>query len=269
MRLIKLVSLAAYCGGRLVAEECRLNRRRSNSACHPVVFSIFLLMSSAAYATSTAPPQVNLWYGNYQTFGAKGVPQQWVNILGNVASPVGIAMLTYSLNGAPEVNLNWGPSNPRLVEEGDFNGDIDYALLWPGLNNVIITATDYLNQFTQQEVTINNRNHRLAGNVDNITIDFRKVTNATLQNSVQIVDGVWDIGLDYRIRARQIGYDRAFAIGDTNISGDYDLTTELVVHDNNGGGFAFGAASGWVGHTLDMYGYPYPAQPYVGHPFPA
>jgi hypothetical protein len=41
-----------------------------------------------------------------QTFGANGVPQQWVNILGNVTSPVGIAMLTYSLSGAPKVNLN-------------------------------------------------------------------------------------------------------------------------------------------------------------------
>ena len=222
-----------------------------------------LLLGSSA---STTPPQVNLWYGNYQTFGAHGVPQQWVNILGNVDSSVGIATLTYSLNGAPKVNLNWGPTNPRLVEPGDFNADIDYSFLWPGSNKVIITATDYLNQSTQQEVTINNRNHRLASDVSRITIDFRKVTNATLQNSVQIVDGVWDIGLDHRIRTRQIGYDRAFVIADTNISGDYDLTTEFVAHDIVG---AFGAASGWLGHTLDDYGYPNPSQPYIGHPFPA
>jgi len=129
------MSLAGYCGGRYAAEECRLTGI-SNSV-----------------GSSTVPTQINLWYGNYQTFGANGVPQQWVNILGNVTSSVG-TMLTYSLNGAPEVNLNWAPAhprlviamlryflnrarkvnldwkpNPRLVKTGDFNADIDYALL--------------------------------------------------------------------------------------------------------------------------------------------
>lgn len=272
MRLIKLVSLAAYCGRRFAAEECRLKGIR-NSSYHLLVFSVLLLMSSEACAgnpASTTPPQVNLWYGNYQTFGANGVPQQWVNILGNVTSPVGIAMLTYSLNGAPDVNLNCGPTNPRLVEAGDFNADIDYALLWPGLNKVIITATDYLNQATQQTVSINYVATQLASDVGDFTVDFRQVTNATLQNWVQIVDGIWDVGLDYRIRTTQTGYDRAFLIGDTNISGGYDVTTEFVLHSyDTYWGWAFGAASGWLGHTLDNYGYPDPSQPYIGHPFPA
>jgi hypothetical protein len=252
MRLIKLVSLAANCGGRFAA-KCRL-KGISNSACHLVVFSVLLLMSSEACAdnpASTAPPQVNLWYGNNQTFGAHGVPQQWVNILGNVTSPVGIAMLTYSLNGAPEVNLNWGPTD-RLVEAGDFNADIGYALLWPGLNKVVITATDYLNRATQRKVSINNVGTHLPSDVGDFTVDFRQVTNATLQNWVQIVDGVWDIGLGGRLRNTQRGYDRAFLIGDTNISGSYDVTTEFVLHGYDSyPGWAFGAASGWRGHTLD------------------
>jgi hypothetical protein len=271
MRLIKLVSLAAYCGGRFAAEECRL-KGISNSVGHLIIFSVILLMSSEVYAdnpASTAAPQVNLWYGNYQTFGVNGVPQQWVNILGNVTSSVGIAMLTYSLNGAPDVNLNWGPTNPRLVEAGDFNADIDYALLWPGSNKVIITVMDYLNQSTQQTVYINNLGRHLASDVGNFTVDFRQVTNATIQNWVQIVDGVWDIGIDGRIRNTQIGYDRAFLIGDTNISGSYDVMTEFVLHGYDSEGWAFGAASGWLGHTLDNYGYPDPSQPYIGHPFPA
>jgi hypothetical protein len=270
MRLMKLVSLAANYGGRFAA-TCRL-KRISNSAGHLVMFSVLLLISSEACAdnsASAAPPQVNLWYGNNQTFGARGVPQQWVNILGNVTSPVGIVMLTYSLNGAPEVNLNWGPTD-RLVEAGDFNADIDYALLWPGLNKVVITATDYLNRATQQKVSINNVGTRLASDVGDFTVDFRQATNATLQNWIQIVDGVWDIGLEGRIRNTQRGYDRAFLIGDTNISGSYDVATEFVLHGYDSyPGWAFGAASGWLGHTLDNYGYPYPSQPYVGHPFPA
>ena len=237
-----------------------------------VIFSVVLLMSSEVCAdnpASTAPPQVNLWYGHYQTFGANGVPQQWVNILGNVTSPVGIAMLTYSLNCAPKVNLDWGPTNPRLVEAGDFNADIDYDLLWLGSNEVIITATDYLNQSTRRRVLINNLGLHLASDVGDFTVDFRQITNATIQNWVQIVDGVWDIGIDGRIRNTQIGYDRAFLIGDTNISGSYDVTTEFVLHGYDSEGWAFGAASGWLGHTLDNYGYPDPSQPYIGHPFPA
>src|SRR5215471_19332620 len=271
MRLIKLVFLTAYCGVRFAAEEWRL-KVISNSVRHLVIFSVVILMSSEASAdnpASNAPPQVNLWYGNYQTFGTNGMPQQWVNILGNVTSPVGIAMLTYSLNGAPKVYLDWGPGNPRLVEAGDFNADIDYALLWPGSNKVIVTATDYLNQSTQQTVYINNLGRHLASDVGDFTVDFRQVTNTTIQNWVQIVDGVWDIGIDRRIRNTQIGYDRAFLIGDTTISGSYDVTTEFVLHGYDSEGWAFGAASGWLGHTLDNYGYPYPSQPYIGHPFPA
>jgi hypothetical protein len=271
MRLIKLVSLAAYCGVCLAAEEFRL-KGTGNSIGRLVIYSVVLLMSSEACAdslASTAPPQVNLWYGNYQTFGANGVPQQWINILGNVTSPVGIARLTYSLNGAPNVNLDWGPTNPRLVEAGDFNADIDYALLWPGSNKVIITATDDLNQSTQQTVYINNLDRHLASDVGDFTVDFRQVSNATIQNWVQIVDGVWDIGIDGRIRNTQMGYDRAFLIGDTNISGSYDVTTEFVLHGYDSEGWAFGAASGWLGHTLDDYGTPLPSQPFIGHPFPA
>ena len=134
MSLIKLVSLTAYCRERFATKKCK-SKGLSNKVSHLTIFCVVLLMSSEVYAddpASTAPPQINLWYGNYQTFGARWVPQQWVNILGNVTSPVGIAKLTYSLNGAPKVNMNWGPANPRLVEEGDFNADIDYSLLWPG-----------------------------------------------------------------------------------------------------------------------------------------
>ena len=89
------MSLAGYCGGRYAAEECRLTGI-SNSV-----------------GSSTVPTQINLWYGNYQTFGANGVPQQWVNILGNVTSSVG-TMLTYSLNGAPRSQSELGASTPPL-----------------------------------------------------------------------------------------------------------------------------------------------------------
>src|SRR5215467_1309573 len=162
-----------------------------------------------------------------------------------------------------------GATKPRLVEVGDFNADIDYARLWPGPNAVIITATDYLNQSTQQTVYINNLDNHLDSDVGDFTVDFQQATNATIQNWVQIVDGVWDIGIDGRIRTTQVGYDRAFVIGDMNISGSYDIMTEFVLHGYDPTGWAFGAASGWLGHTLDNYGEDDPSQPFIGHPFPA
>jgi hypothetical protein len=223
----------------------------------------------APYPPQTIPPQINLWYGNSQTFAANGVPQQWVNILGTVTSLVGITRLTYSLNGAPEVDLNWGETADRLVEPGDFNADIDYSLINPGRNNLVITATDYQNQIGQQTVTVNNVGTRLASDVGDFTVDFQNLTNETLQNRVQIVDGKWEIGPDNRIRTTQVGYDRAFLIGDKNISGSYDVETEFVLHSYSCSGWGFGAASGWQGHTLDNYGTPLPYQPFIGHPFPA
>src|SRR5260370_14574808 len=44
-------------------------------------------------------PIFNVWYGDNQSFGQNGIPQQWVNILGNASAPSGIASASYTLNG--------------------------------------------------------------------------------------------------------------------------------------------------------------------------
>ena len=53
---------------------------------------------------------------------------------------------------------------------------------------------------------------------------------------VQIVDSVWDIGIDDGFEIRK-WVMIALLIGDTNISGSYDVTTEFVLHgyDSEGG----------------------------------
>ena len=93
---------------------------------------------------------IDIWYGeeqpageNLQVFGQPGVPQRWVNILGNVSGPEEVASLTYSLNGGPELPLSVGPDQRRLDRTGDFNVEIDYADLLDGTpNQLIITAID-------------------------------------------------------------------------------------------------------------------------------
>ena len=212
---------------------------------------------------TAAPPTISLWYGRDQTFGAHGIPQQWVNILGTVAPAADIAALSYSLNGGPWVSLAWGPNDTRLVEPGDFNAEIDFASLAPGLNELMLAAVDIAGQTTQQTVAINN----LAGDpVDgSFTVDLRIATAATLQQFVQIVDGKWALDHSHRLRNTQRGYDRAFLIGNVDLANAFDLRCGFAVYGFDPG--VFGVAGGWQGHTLDDYGAPLPAQPVIGHPF--
>ena len=58
-------------------------------------------------------PVFNVWYGDNQTFGQLGIPQQWVNILGNVSAPSGIASASYTLNGGRIHNFSGVGPTPR------------------------------------------------------------------------------------------------------------------------------------------------------------
>ena len=70
-------------------------------------------------------PVIDVWYGNTQSFGAIGTPQEWVNIVGNVSDPDGIdlASLHYVLNGNTAVSYNIGPNQQRLGEAGAVRAD--------------------------------------------------------------------------------------------------------------------------------------------------
>ena len=95
----------------------------------------------AVAAVLPEAPVINVWYGDNQTFGQNGIPQIWVNILGNVSSRSRVASITYSPNGGPEWPLSIGPNRTRLVDPGDFNAEIAYLRLIPGANTVCFTAT--------------------------------------------------------------------------------------------------------------------------------
>src|SRR5690606_12511497 len=60
-------------------------------------------------------PNIVLWYGDTQEFGQWGVPQEMVNLLGNVSSSAGVSSLSYSLNNGAFTSLNMGPTLPRLA----------------------------------------------------------------------------------------------------------------------------------------------------------
>jgi len=205
-------------------------------------------------ATFQALSDIDIWYGSHQVFGDLGNPQRWVNVLGNVSDPDGVASLTYSLNGGPESPLSIGPEdNSRLAAEGDFN--VDIALTDPnlsdGLNSVVITATDNLDIKTVETVTV----EYVSGNVwpETYSIDWSTVT--AIPDVAQIVDGLWTLEAD-SIRPVVLGYDRLVAIGDMDASWDeYEITVPVTIHEIDPAGYSppgYGPGVGilmrWSGH---------------------
>ena len=210
-------------------------------------------------------PVFNVWYGDNQTFGQHGVAQQWVNILGNVSAPSGIASASYTLNGGQSQFLRIGPNGTRLVDTGDFNVEIDHTILnpTPATNTVVITATDNLNHTTTHTVTVN---WDYTGQVWPLpySIDWSTVTN--ISDVAQVVDGGWALQPDGTVRSTQAGYDRLIAFGDVTWT-DYSVTAELTFNSVDCVDFGAGIVVGWTGHT---YGDPLalsPDQPRTGHPF--
>ncbi len=210
-------------------------------------------------------PVFNVWYGDNQTFGQHGVAQQWVNILGNVSAPSGIASASYTLNGGQSQFLRVGPNGTRLVDTGDFNVEIDHTILnpTPATNTVVITATDNLNHTTTHTVTVN---WDYTGQVWPLpySIDWSTVTN--ISDVAQVVDGGWALQPDGTVRSTQAGYDRLIAFGDVTWT-DYSVTAELTFNSVDCVDFGAGIVVGWTGHT---YGDPLalsPDQPRTGHPF--
>ena len=196
-------------------------------------------------------PNINVWYGNTQPFGQNGKPQVWVNVLGNVSDPDGIAALSYSLNGGPSIALSLGPDKRRLAKLGDFNADIAYDALidnpndnLPTNNTVVITARDNLGNVSTKNVTI----AYTAGKTwpQNYSIDWSSASS--IQDVAQVVDGLWAIEGD-KVRILQPDYDRLIGIGDISWS-DYEITAPITVNSlPRQGGFGF--LMRWQGHTDD------------------
>jgi LmbE family N-acetylglucosaminyl deacetylase/regulation of enolase protein 1 (concanavalin A-like superfamily) len=113
--------------------------------------------SDRTFATAScgSGPSIAVWNGSPQTFGTIGVPQRWINILGNVEDPDGVAELSYRLNGSQSRPLSIGPSDDRLAYPGDFNVELFYGDLMPGTNAVEITAADPAGNTTVQHVQVN------------------------------------------------------------------------------------------------------------------
>ena len=196
---------------------------------------------------------IAIWYGPEQHFGRVGMPQQWINILGNVQALEGLQSLTYMLNGDEAIALSVGEDGRRLAHTGDFNIDIDTALLVAGENKVLIAASDSLGNKATEEVNV----HYETGNTWPLpyTIDWQQVEN--IPDVVQIVDGHWQLE-NGGVRTLDPYYDRVLAFGDSTWI-DYEVTTSVIFHDftpPQKGPPTFNVshaaiATRWPGHDLD------------------
>jgi hypothetical protein len=215
------------------------------------------LQKAAANAlTSTTSTTIDFWYGNRQTFGRIGVPQRWVNILGDVYDPSGITALSYTLNGGSSVTLSVGPDTRRLADDGDFNIDIAVSALLPlpDSNVVVVTAKNGNDEFTSATAIV----RYLSGTVWPRSYGVAWESMASLTDSAQVVDGLWESG-GGGLRPTNVGYDRLVAIGDTTWQ-DFEVVVPINIHsyDPNGYGTINGRPSvglffGWAGHTDNQF----------------
>ncbi|MFC1889604.1 DUF1349 domain-containing protein, partial [Thermodesulfobacteriota bacterium] len=216
---------------------------------------LFILFFSLAFIHPTLTqavdgPLVDVWYGPEQAFGEIGLPQRWINILGNVSDPDGISSLSYSLNGGPSLPLSIGPDGRRLAEDGDFNVEIDSAELLDGPNQLVITATDTLDNVTVENITINFATDSLWP-MSYSAKNWSAVGN--IQDAGQVVDGLWTLETG-SVRPVQMGYDRLVALGDIQWT-DYEVTVPITIHGIDMAGFsknsvapAVGIVMRWQGH---------------------
>jgi regulation of enolase protein 1 (concanavalin A-like superfamily) len=197
--------------------------------------------------TAPTPPVVDVWYGDVQSFGHLGTPQQWVNIVGTVWDTDAITSLSYSLNLGPSTPLTIGPDGFRLVGKGDFNVEIDYADLSPGTNELVITALDVLGHTRVHTVTIDYTD----GAMWELPYTAAFSTASAISDVAQVVDGRWFLtGDGVRVDSSATGYDRFLTIGERTWSPNYEVTAPFIIHAGDlGGAFGVGVGLGWQGHT--------------------
>lgn len=207
---------------------------------------------------SSSGPTIDLWYDtdvggvSTLTFGSLGIPQRWVNVLGNIQDDDGVASFSYTLNSGAANLLEIGPDTRRLLSAGDFNADILFDDLNPGANDLVLTAVDGLGNQTVQIVNLINDS---AGNTwaNPYSIDWSTVS--AVADVAQPVDGEWLLEAD-SVRPAAQGYDRLLAIGDMTQWTDYEVTVPVTIHSvDHTNGHAYPSAGPGVGVILRWQGH--------------
>jgi hypothetical protein len=221
---------------------------------HQKILLIIFLKITFYLVNCSEGPNIKIWYGETQHFGKNGTPQKWVNVLGRITTPVGAAMLEYSLNGGETKILSLGPDRRRLANLGDFNVEMDYRDLKVGENILILTASDSNGQ--QSFATVKIIKHQTEGCPLPFTINWSEVNH--IQEVAQIVDGFWELTPE-GVRILEPYYDRVIGFGDSSWI-DYEVITKVTFHgmrmpvkgfDGGAGVIHAAIALRWPGHDDD------------------
>lgn len=167
---------------------------------------------------------IDIWYGDEQHFGHLGIPQRWINILGNVDIEY-IVSLQYSIDNSAPKQLSIGPDGHRLARPGDFNAELAFKALNPGRHALVLIATDRDGCQTQREVDIvieKGKNCPLPYHIQWNQVSY-------IHEAAQIVDGKWAL-TPQGIRVMEPYYDRVIAFGDLSWA-NYEVRTTVTFHE--------------------------------------
>ncbi|MFN7994532.1 MAG: hypothetical protein U0Q18_13075 [Bryobacteraceae bacterium] len=183
---------------------------------------LFIGGAAAAQGQGDSGPRIELWYGADQYFGLPASPVRFVNILGRI-SPENAAA-EYSLNGGSPVKLKLGPDSRRLEKPGDFNVELETAVLKTGENTVVITARDRVGSQSGRTVRL----HYTPGKTPGLPFFIHWNAAARIDSAAQILDGLWKLAPE-GVRTGETGYDRLIALGDIYWN-DYEITSRVIIH---------------------------------------
>jgi regulation of enolase protein 1 (concanavalin A-like superfamily) len=198
--------------------------------------------------SAVTPPVVEAWYGTKQHFGQHGVPQEWVNILGRVWDTETVDTLYYTLNGGAPSGVSMGPNGTRLVGVGDYNIEVSYQDLIPGLNDVVITAVDTLGERRDTTVAVD----YTPGVTWAMPYLAGFETAGSISEVAHVVDGRWYLVPDegVRVDSSATGYDRLIVIGDRAWETNYEVLVPMTIHAASlGDPSGVGIGMGWQGHA--------------------
>jgi hypothetical protein len=200
---------------------------------------------------------ITLFYGDAQTFGRPAHTQRWVNVLGRVTdASIETHALYYALNDGPTLWAAIGPDGRRLARAGDFNIDIDRAVLRPGPNALVLTLrrNGAAEPDAVKHVTLINTPDDDAPWALPRTIRWADI--ATPQDAVQIIDGVWALTPE-GLRNTEPDYDRIIAIGPVDALTDCEILAPITVNAIHEPGWTnpnstapgLGIVHRWTGHS--------------------
>ena len=221
---------------------------------------ILALFLSVLNGCSDNGINIDIWYGDNQSFGIPGNPQRAINILGNIHSDQPIKRLEYSLNGMDFHPLAIGADGRRLARDGDFNVEIYRHLLLEGMNYLLLRAEDSDGKKTEKIISIRYTGKEtwpLPYYLDWQQMEATEKPYGISQQKVYLMDGKWRLE-NGRIRTVEPYYDRVLAFGDSTWE-NYEVRTDVIFYDHSKpepGPPTFNVAHAaiafrWPGHDID------------------